>query len=71
MQNLISFNEAKNMLQVSRQSVHNYVTKGLLTPHKKFNGRVFFDKQQIIELLNTNYQNMNGLAKKDNETHQN
>lgn len=71
MQNLISFNEAKNMLQVSRQSIHNYVTKGLLTPHKKFNGRVFFDKQQVVELQNLNYENANHFVKKDIENRQN
>lgn len=71
MQNLISFNEAKNMLQVSRQSIHNYVTKGLLTPHKKFNGRVFFDKQQVVELQNLNYENANRFVKKDIENRQN
>ena len=77
MSKMISLAEAAKILCVSRQSMQNYVARGLLQQHKQFNGRVFFDKDQVIELLNSrieqaeflnkNCKNANGFTKKDDE----
>ena len=49
----ISFEEAANILQVTRITIYNYIKKKLLTPYKAFNGRVFFDPLEVEKLRET------------------
>jgi predicted site-specific integrase-resolvase len=51
MENKIAFDKAAEMLGVSRQTIYNYIERGLLKPHKAFNNRVFFDIEQVEKLL--------------------
>ncbi len=46
----VSINEAAEMLSVKRQTIYNYIKKGLLKPQKAFNGRVYFLKKEIDKL---------------------
>lgn len=46
----VSFEEAAKMLNVTRQTIYVYVKKKLLTPHKAFNGRVYFLKKEVAAL---------------------
>jgi excisionase family DNA binding protein len=46
----VTFEEAAEMLSVTRQTIYNYIEKKLLTPHKAFNGRVYFSKKEVAEL---------------------
>lgn len=51
MENKVTFEQAVEMLRVTRQTIYNYIEKGLLTPHKAFNNRVYFDLDQVNELI--------------------
>ena len=51
MDNNITFEQAAERLKVSRQTIYNYIEKGLLTPVKKFNNRVYFDICEVERLL--------------------
>lgn len=51
MDNNITFEQAAEKLKVSRQTIYNYIEKGLLTPVKKFNNRVYFDNCEVERLL--------------------
>ena len=35
----------------TRQTIYNYIQRGLLTPIKAFNNRVYFEKTEIERLL--------------------
>ena len=47
----ITFEEAAKKLGVTRVTIYNYIEKGLLTPIKTFNNRVYFDRCEIERLL--------------------
>ena len=47
----MSFNEVVEKLGVTRTSVYNFISKGLLTPKKTFNNRVFFSKEEVDKLI--------------------
>jgi len=49
----VTFEEAAEMLSVTRQTIYNYIEKKLLMPHKAFNGRVYFLKEEIAKLRST------------------
>lgn len=51
MENKVTFEQAVEMLKVTRQTIYNYIEKGLLTPHKAFNNRVYFDLDQVEDLI--------------------
>ena len=47
----ITFEEAAKTIGVTRVTIYNYIEKGLLTPLKNFNGRVYFDRSEVLELV--------------------
>lgn len=47
----ITFEEAAKKLGVTRVTIYNYIERGLLTPIKTFNNRVYFDRCEIERLL--------------------
>ena len=47
----ITFQEAAKKLGVTRVTIYNYIERGLLTPIKTFNNRVYFDRCEIERLL--------------------
>lgn len=48
---MITFNEATDILQVSKVTIYSYIEKGYLTPHKNdINNRVYFDEAQVKKL---------------------
>jgi predicted site-specific integrase-resolvase len=51
MENTVTFEQAVEMLKVTRQTVYNYIEKGLLKPRKAFNNRVYFDLDEVNELI--------------------
>lgn len=57
METKMTFNEVMVALGVkTRQTIYNYIQRGLLTPIKAFNNRVYFEKveiERLLESLNT------------------
>ena len=51
MENKVTFEQAVKMLGVTRQTIYNYIEQGKLTPVKAFNKRVYFDIDEVNELL--------------------
>ena len=52
METKMTFDEVMAALGVkTRQTIYNYIERGLLTPIKTFNNRVYFDKCEIERLL--------------------
>jgi excisionase family DNA binding protein len=51
MDNKLTFEQVVKMLGVTRQTVYNYIEQGKLTPSKAFNKRVYFDLDEVNELL--------------------
>lgn len=48
---MITFNEAVDILQVSKVTIYSYIEKGYLTPHKNdITNRVYFDDTQVKKL---------------------
>jgi|JI7StandDraft_1071085.scaffolds.fasta_scaffold288367_2 predicted DNA-binding transcriptional regulator AlpA len=48
---LYSFSQLCELLQISRQTVYNWIEEEILKP-KKIRGRVYFLGEDIIQLLN-------------------
>ena len=51
MENKVTFEQAVKMLGVTRQTIYNYIEQGKLKPAKAFNKRVYFDVDEVNELL--------------------
>ena len=52
METKMTFDEVMAALGVkTRQTIYNYIERGLLTPIKTFNNRVYFEKSEIDILL--------------------
>lgn len=52
MKTKMTFDEVMAALGVkTRQTIYNYIERGLLTPIKTFNNRVYFEKAEIDVLL--------------------
>lgn len=48
----MTFDEVMTALGVkTRQTIYNYIERGLLTPIKTFNNRVYFNRCEIEKLL--------------------
>jgi excisionase family DNA binding protein len=45
---LLTIEEAGNLLHVQKQTLYSYVSKGII-PHNKRAGRLYFSKQDLIE----------------------
>ena len=52
MKEKMTFDEVMGALNVkTRRTIYNYIERGLLTPIKTFNNRVYFDRCEIERLL--------------------
>ena len=52
METKMTFDEVMAAMGVkTRQTIYNYIERGLLTPIKTFNNRVYFDNREIERLL--------------------
>jgi len=51
MDNTMTFEEVAKKMGVTRQTIYNYIDKGFLSPIKTFNGRVKFDRAEVLRLL--------------------
>ena len=52
METKMTFDEVMAALGVkTRQTIYNYIERGLLTPIKTFNNRVYFEKIEVERLL--------------------
>ena len=52
METKMTFDDVMAALGVkTRQTIYNYIQRGLLTPIKTFNNRVYFEKIEVERLL--------------------
>jgi len=56
----MTFNEVATSLTVSRQTIYSYIQRGLLTPIKTFNNRVYFERKEVEGLLGPLAQRLTG-----------
>lgn len=47
----LSFEEVAEKLGVTRQTIYRYIEKKLLRPMKAFNNRVYFNRAEVLRLL--------------------
>jgi DNA-binding transcriptional MerR regulator len=51
----LTFEEVMELLGVkTRQTIYNYIERGLLVPQKAFNNRVYFEQAEVDKLLELN-----------------
>lgn len=46
----MSINEASLELGITRQTLGNYIKRGLIRSRRAFNGRVFLNKEDVLNL---------------------